>query len=270
MTTRLRFTSFLGLLSLISLLACGVDQQIGGTGGDGPGGKDTTTTASDTTSTTTTSTTTTASVDCQAASDAIAANMGVTETCTATVRLDYQSLAILGFAVRCGPYNVVDEATARATAVGDTGQGESAGLLGTPPPEDEWVFYQAPSDWGSTAVVSARSGLSVFGGTTVWIGDGEISYPQTWQPPTAIGAGCGQTGIQVPPARGFELAGGTELPASSVNAALAAVWSTAIPSGLLKGGYLFDAIVLLYPRTVGAFDPTTAEWIVLVNSGWLE
>lgn len=28
-----------------------------------------------------------------------------------------------------------------------------------------------------------------------------------------------------------------------------------------------SAVVLLYPRTVGAFDPTTAEWIVLINGG---
>lgn len=36
------------------------------------------------------------------------------------------------------------------------------------------------------------------------------------------------------------------------------------------GGYVFGATVLRYPRTVGAFDPTTAEWIVLLNGGWLE
>jgi hypothetical protein len=34
--------------------------------------------------------------------------------------------------------------------------------------------------------------------------------------------------------------------------------------------YLFDAVVLLYPRTTGAFDPATAEWIALLQGGWLE
>ena len=49
-----------------------------------------------------------------------------------------------------------------------------------------------------------------------------------------------------------------------------AVWGTALPDGLSKSGYVFDAMVLLYPPTVGDFDPQVAEWVVLVNSGWLE
>ena len=57
---------------------------------------------------------------------------------------------------------------------------------------------------------------------------------------------------------------------ADVDAALAVVWQTALPEGLWQGGYVFDAAVLLYPRTVGAFDPATAEWVALVNSGWLE
>jgi hypothetical protein len=36
------------------------------------------------------------------------------------------------------------------------------------------------------------------------------------------------------------------------------------------GGYPFDAAVLLCPRTVGDFDPSTAEWVVSIQSGWLE
>jgi len=29
-------------------------------------------------------------------------------------------------------------------------------------------------------------------------------------------------------------------------------------------------VVLRYPRSVGMFDPTTAEWVVIVSGGWLE
>ncbi len=31
-----------------------------------------------------------------------------------------------------------------------------------------------------------------------------------------------------------------------------------------------SSVVLRYPRTVGAFDPNSAEWVVLVSGGWLE
>jgi len=31
---------------------------------------------------------------------------------------------------------------------------------------------------------------------------------------------------------------------------------------------LFDTVVLLYPRSVGAFNPLTAEWIMILNARW--
>ena len=34
-----------------------------------------------------------------------------------------------------------------------------------------------------------------------------------------------------------------------------------------SSGELFEAVVLLYPRTVGLLDPQAAEWIVIVNAG---
>ena len=49
-------------------------------------------------------------------------------------------------------------------------------------------------------------------------------------------------------------------------AALAAVWSTALPTGLTKVHTIDAAFALGYPRTIGAFDPTSAESIVVVES----
>jgi hypothetical protein len=119
-------------------------------------------------------------------------------------------------------------------------------------------------------VVAARSGKSVFGGTTVWDGAGDITYPKSWLPPSSLGIGCAPMSIPSIQARGFDLEKGTPLDDASVKAALAVVWDTALPSGMGKVEYLFDAMVLMYPRMVGALDPKTAEWIVLVNGGYLE
>ncbi|MFT3771383.1 MAG: hypothetical protein QM820_38710 [Minicystis sp.] len=195
--------------------------------------------------------------------------MNAGEACTAVVRLDYVSRKILGFEVMCAHYAAIDETAARAVAQADTGQGQSGQSIAGALPEDEWVFWQSAGDFGGAAAVSRRNGTSVFGGTVVWGGKGDITYPKSWQPPSAIGEGCGAPDPNFK-ARGFDLGGGQKLADADVQAALAVVQSTAVPAALWQGGYLFDAMVLLYPRTVGAMDPAAAEWIVLLNSGWLE
>ena len=210
--------------------------------------------------------------DCASLSQAIASQTAGTHACTTIVRLDYQSLAILGFQIVCGAYAAVDEAGARVTAHADTGFGQSGQLLSGPEPiADEFVFYQSPGDFGGVGVVSAGHGLSVFGGSIFWMGPGEITYPASWQPAAALGPDCIPLTNGLPPeGRGFDLNQAQPLTATEVDDALTQAWVTALPDGLLQGGYVFDATVLMYPRSVGALDPTTAEWIVMLNSGWLE
>jgi hypothetical protein len=207
---------------------------------------------------------------CDAAAEGIAQAATGAGSCTSVVRLDYASLAVLGFQLACGPYAKPAEADARAAAQKDTGFGQTGTAAAGDTPSDDFVFVVAASDFGGSAAVSAHTGLSVFGGSTVWAGKGDITYPKAWRPAADLGLGCGQTGIPMPPARGFDLASGAPLPSAQVNAALAKVWETALPAGLAKVAYLIDAMVLLYPRSVGAFDPTTAEWIVLIGSEFLE
>jgi len=47
------------------------------------------------------------------------------------------------------------------------------------------------------------------------------------------------------------------------------VEQTVVPAALWDG-YLFDAFVLLYPRTVGIFGPASTEWIVMVIGEWFD
>lgn len=209
------------------------------------------------------------SADCKAAVAAIAAQTTGVKTCTTLVRLDYQTFTIKGYRIFCDPYAATTEAAARATAQADTGFGQAGQLLSGPTPADEYVLWEPAGDFGGVGVVSARSGKTVFGGGIVWSGTGQISYPATFDPPGLLGQGCTNT-AQVPSARGWDLVSAMPLSADKVSAALDVVWGTALPDGLMQGGYLFDAVVLLYPPTVGAFDPGVAEWEVLVNSGWLE
>ncbi|MEO7328241.1 MAG: hypothetical protein ABI193_06670, partial [Minicystis sp.] len=209
--------------------------------------------------------------DCEAIAASIAKTTTGVGACTTTVRLDYQSKKLLGHHFVCGAYASPTEAQARLTAQTDTGFGASGEQLAGPSPQDAFVFYESPGDFGGAAAVARSTGLATFGGSIVWSGTGQITYPLDWLPPSALGPGCGpKSMIPPPPARGFNLQGGTPLPDAEVQAAIDVVWSTALPYGLAKVGYLFDVVVLLYPRTVGVFDPTNAEWIVLVDSGYLE
>src|SRR5262249_28271300 len=97
--------------------------------------------------------------------------------CTAVVRLSYQGLGLRGYRIICGPSYVPTEAGARARAQIETGFGEKGQLISGPSPQDELVFWEAPSPAGGAGVVSARSGASVFGGSIVSSGDGHITYP---------------------------------------------------------------------------------------------
>lgn len=259
----------------MGLAACGGSVAVGQTGGtsSGAGGAPGTTTSSGGGAGATTSSSSGAggqSPGCEAAIDAIAMETSGQGSCTAVVRLDYASLEILGFQIVCGPYGQPTETSARTLAQQDTGFGQTGESLAGALPADEFVFWQSAGDFGGSAAVSRRNGLSVFGGSTVWGGQGDITYPKSWKPADAIGIGCTSPGVPGPQGTGWDLGGGQPLSQAQVGAALAVVWQTALPGGMWKGGYVFDEVVLLYPRSVGAFDPTNAEWIVLVNSGFLE
>jgi len=200
---------------------------------------------------------------------AIAGETRIVGSCSGVVRLDYTTLDILGWQLVCGPYTAVTEADARSQAQTDTGFGSSGAMLNPADPGDEYVFYQAPGDFGGCASVSARTGKSVFGGSIIWMGTGDITYPTTWRSVDTLGEDCPRLPHAVT-AVGYDLVSGSSLDASEVNAAVDVVWSTALPEGMATSGYIFDAVVLLYPRTMGGFDPSTAEYIVILNGGWLE
>jgi len=207
-------------------------------------------------------------LSCEEAVRRIARESSLVGSCTGVVRLRYTDRSPIGWQLICGPYSRVSEQKARRQAASETGLA-IGGLLGNPKNDGVYLFYRQPADFGSIAVVSSRSGLTLFGGSIVWDGRGEIVYPPSWRAPRDLGEHCEPLNRRIP-LSGYDLRGGRPLSAELAQAALQVVWSTALPRGLATSGYLFEAVVLLYPRSVGAFDPQSAEWIVLLNAGWLE
>ncbi len=195
---------------------------------------------------------------------------GAGQACSVTVRLDYTTYAILGYQVFCDAYSPVAESAARVVAEADTTFGEGSLLLSSSPSE-YYLFYESPGDVGGAAVVNSDVGMTVFGGSIVWLGTGDINYPATWRNGAELGASCAPGGLSDRMHEGWNLMNGEALTATQVDAALNVVDRTGVPGGFASGpGYIFSTLVLLYPRSVGEFNPATAEWIVIVNGGWLE
>lgn len=213
---------------------------------------------------------TSAGPDCQAAAGELTKSLyAQLGSCTAVVRLAYTDRQPLGYALVCGKYANADAASAKAQAQADTGLAPEAMLMGDASAEDVWVFWQEPGDLGAAAAVSVRTGLTVFGGSIVWDGAGDLTWPMAWEEPASLASDCDPEG-GIPTQRGLDLRTGEVLADGDVAAAVDVVAQTALLDAFWAGGYAFDAVVLLYPRSVGAFDPATAEWVVLLNGGWLD
>lgn len=211
-----------------------------------------------------------ASAACASATTAVAAALyKKPQAFSVVVRLAHDTHALLSYAIVAGAYAHVDEAAARAASQSATGFGSAGQNLAGADPEDAWVFYQSPGDFGGVGVVSTRTGLAVFGGGIVWDGAGDITYPAAWSPASELASGCPASG-GLGSSRGFDLVTGQALSEADVKAATDVVLGTAVPAAVWHGGYAFDTVVLRYPRSVGVFDPSSAEWIVIVSGGWLE
>jgi hypothetical protein len=130
---------------------------------------------------------------------------------------------------------------------------------------DEFVFYWSAGDLSAEAAVSVRTGKTVFGGSIIWAGAGEIKHPKTWSAPAELGSICSPA-EPIPSSRGVSTFEGV-LDAREVSGALTAVWNTAIPGALSRSGQVaLEAVVLYYPPFVGGYDPRQPpQSIVIIN-----
>lgn len=206
------------------------------------------------------------SSQCATAAEAIA-RLAVGPFCTSVLRLDYQTLKPLGWNILCGSGPAPTEVEARKSlapyAPPPFVTAESYAVQPTTPPFP-FVFYASAGDFGAVGLVSRRTGFVAFAGGIVWSGRGEIAFPSSWRPASELASGC--SGPTRPATDSFILTGAKDTPAAALDAA----WSTALPLGLSRVNGLGGAFVLGYPRSVGMFDPSSAEWIVVIESALLD
>ncbi len=132
---------------------------------------------------------------------------------------------------------------------------------------DLFVFRRSSSYERRAIAISARHGGLVFGAITGhYPPSSDMLFPFVFFEGDELGLGCVPKTPR-PSARGFDLVVGGPLAADRVQAAIDAVWHTAVPDGLADGGAVFDAVVLLTQPDYDAFRPERARYTVIVSSG---
>lgn len=184
--------------------------------------------------------------------------------CTAVVRLDYQSHIAMGYQMFCGDPADVSLESAAARALADAGRGSVSESVELPEGLDHFLFYRSASDFGGVSVVSALTGLTTFGGSIVFDGQGGLTYPEVWSSAVELVSGCSFDLDGIPQA-GVDLRDGSPIDDVDYATALDAAVGTGLAGSLHEMLAVTDVLVLLYPRSVGAFDPSSAEWVVMFN-----
>ncbi|EDM75058.1 hypothetical protein PPSIR1_38931 [Plesiocystis pacifica SIR-1] len=177
--------------------------------------------------------------------------------CALVIRNDYQTGEFIGWTMRCHPDGApltLEQAQAMSTWGGQNFSET----------EDHYLLYAPPGDFGGVAFVGDKSGL-VFDASIVWDGAGDINVPDEFMDPALLGPGCfegANLGVEY---GAYDLSNESvpnSLPpeaAPSIDAVLGSVLFPALQ------GYPTTTSILLYPRSVGAFDPSNAEIITIIN-----
>jgi hypothetical protein len=211
-------------------------------------------------------------IPCEEEIAALADELGGSDSvaCSVVVRLDYYSYELLGYEIICGVHTSVTETDARDVAVSETciSDHDSAELLLYPGgTRFGYCLYEAPTDFGCVAVICSNTGQLLFGASIVWAGTGNIEWPSVWRDPNELGSDCYIPG-HLDSTLVRDLVFEVDLTIEEFGPAIDEVGLTAIPAAFERAsGEIYNSLVLRYPRSVGVFNPETAEWIVIVNGG---
>jgi len=200
---------------------------------------------------------------CEDAASALEQLIPDDQACTFIMRLTFTTREPLGYQIVCGdPRLDVTEEEARATATEATGW-TSWSLASDPELDELYVFEERSGDYGAVGVVSAYTGLMLFGGRMYWYEHGGIGHPTEWRSTDELQR-CDPPD-ELPLARPVGSYSGLDLSEPVLR-----VWSTALPRAMsLQAVSLHSIAVLVFTPMLtyplGGFDASTAEIIVFVN-----
>ena len=125
------------------------------------------------------------------------------------------------------------------------------------------IEVEGASDFGRVQFTYTATGDTLFAATTIWMGQGSIQYPHTFDSPESFGT---RTAYISQPQDVERFQSETGFSTDFMQAATDSVWSVlssldivhAFAESQFRIGYF------LYPPTVGSFDPHSAKWIVFL------
>jgi hypothetical protein len=183
--------------------------------------------------------------------------------CSILVRFNYQTLDPISWTSICGPY--VDEMLTEEDARKLSECCSDGMRLGAPEDDRIFVFHTPAETEGGISVISNHLGQRSFEATILSGGAGDIVFPDDWTPAENLGDNCGADN---PPGEGYDLAmEGAELDQTELDLVLQAFADTALTQAIEKNSMIQRTLTLAYPRTVGPFDPTTAEYVMIIEAG---
>lgn len=182
--------------------------------------------------------------------------------CHVMVRLDAQTLEVLGYAVAGGQVNPVEapQALDLAQAFLDEASQYSHPAEIDGPTAGIYAAFDEPLDFGGFALVGEESGIVVAGGGIVWAGRGQYWRPTEWEPAAQVELGT----EVVSPEEGAGAGGGDCLEVASASEARRVALRSNLAVHLGQQGGL-AAYTYLYTPTVGLCNPRVAEYLVVLT-----
>ncbi|MFN8495850.1 MAG: hypothetical protein U0350_50120 [Caldilineaceae bacterium] len=122
------------------------------------------------------------------------------------------------------------------------------------------VLSAAASDFGGLAVFDSCSGHILHAGAIVWMGRGEQIYPTNPLPPETI-TRTGQ------PASAPTLLDVLSSPYAPPDGAEKQAWEAVADLNIIQefATAPYRVLMYVYPRSVGIFDPSSADWVICVH-----
>jgi hypothetical protein len=202
---------------------------------------------------------------CQQLADAITQDLSVDDGgCAIIVRFDYETLSPTAWSHQCGSFSegILDADEARM--LGDCcSDGERLA------PDDDALFTlfsqpdaDAETD-GGVKVISHHLAALVLEATIGREGQaGDLQHPGEWSTPENLGSGCEGS---APSGTGYDLTmNGEELADGRRDDVMAAFADTALAQAIHDSGTVESAMTLAYPRTLAAFEPSEAEYLLVL------
>lgn len=124
------------------------------------------------------------------------------------------------------------------------------------------VDYKPPGDFGNITLYYQPSGEMIFDGGIIWMGTGQINYPENFRPPDEFE--LMETAIELPDASKFQIVF-DNLDNQSID--YASIWN-AISNLKIVDDYLKENKkigLFLYTPSVGVGDPNEWDWFVILN-----